>query len=146
MRTSALAQGPLGLGGEYIIIGNTIYNIESPADYANATGPLKAFLDARAAREAAENEFRRAQDRLQVRFFAKGAGAPMVSVLQMRLAALAHGRLTGLDAAIAALPANEFKVRWQEGDHFTRVDLDFLVPGTLTLAQADALFASAQQQ
>lgn len=145
MRTSTLLQGPLGLGGEYFVIGTTIYNMESPADYTNATGALRAFLDARTAAAAASTEYQRAQDGERSRFIQR-ANAPMVSVLQMRLAALAQGRLTALDNAIASLAQNEFKTRWQCLDSFTRAELDFLVPSTLTPAQANGLFAAAQDQ
>lgn len=66
-----------------------------------------------------------------------------MSVQQLRLAVFAQGRLTAFDAAIAALPDSAFKIRWQCLSHFTRADLDVLVPGTLTLAQANGLFNAA---
>ncbi len=146
MKTSTVAQGPLGLGGEAITIGSTIYNMESADDYTNATGALRTYLDARALAIASEAEAQRQANADRARWQAKSAGQPIVSVLQMRLAAFAAGggRLAALDAAIAALPESEFKVRWQEGDRFTRAELDFLVPGTLTLAQANNLFTAAQ--
>ncbi len=147
MRTSTLAQGPLGLGGEYITIGGTIYNMESAADYTNATGALRAFLDARDAAAAAESAIR-SQDEAERRArLIRSGGAAVVSVEQMRLAAFAAGQLTALDNAIAALPASEFKIRWQCNSRaFTRAELQFLVPGTMTNLQANQLFAAALQQ
>ncbi len=146
MRTSTLAEGPLGLGGEYIVIGNVIYNMETQSDYTNATGLLKVFLDEREAASAAELAVNYQINVDKARWLLKSSGQPIVSVLQMRLAALAAGggRLAALDAAINALPESEFKVRWQQGDKFSRAELDFLVPGTLTLTQANNLFTVAQ--
>lgn len=44
-----------------------------------------------------------------------------------------------------ALPMGEAKIRWQCNDmNVTRADLQALVPGTLTNAQANTLFAAAQ--
>ncbi len=62
MKTSTKAQGPLYLGGEYITIGNTIYNFEGPEDYTNATGELRAFLDGRLAEEKACLALQRQQE------------------------------------------------------------------------------------
>lgn len=143
MKTSTLAEGPLGLGGEYIVIGTTIYNIESDADYAAATGPLRTYLDARTAAQTAEREAAQYLERVFASIRAKSA--PVVSVMQMRLAAHAAGQLAALDAAMAALPAGVAKIRWQCNDvSVTRADLQALVPGTLSNAQADALFAAAR--
>jgi len=145
MRTSTTAQGPIrGVDGELITIGTTIYHMEAAMDYPNATGELRAFLDNRDRDAAADAALIERTEKLRAALRQKN-GAPTVSVLQMRLAALAQARLTALDAAIAALPMTEFKVRWQCMDQtFTRADLGALVPGTLTTAQADALFTAAR--
>ncbi len=100
MQTSTLVQGPLGLGGRYITIGATIYNLEAGDNPTSYPAPLKAFLDAEALNAAVEKEVQSMADRVRERLRAQNA-VPVVSAHSVARAARAANRLTQLETWIA---------------------------------------------
>lgn len=149
MQLSTIAQGPLGLGGVIIRGATEIANFTPAENWRTFSGGpawLTTAINDRLADEAVDRMAASAIDRLRARYRIRNAEC--VSALQISRAANAQGRLVALATALAALPqTNAFRISWDYGaDDITRADLDAIVPGTLTNAQANALFTSAQAQ
>jgi hypothetical protein len=138
MQTSTLIQGPLGLGGRYITIGSTIYNLQAGDDPASDPAPLKAFLDAEALDAATDRELQNIAQRMRARLRAQ-SGVPVVPAHAVIRAAESLGVRAAVETWIANNAANPLAIRMKYGaENITQAELVSVSP-----AQGANIFTAA---